>query len=449
MNWVSVRAWLATVVRVFLGAVWIWAAWSKLQSPRTFVQAVRAYDVTWEWLSKAIGYGLPVLEFCLGVVLILGVATRLAAAVSAALFVVFLVGLVQAAVRGIQLDCGCFGGGGTTAAGQTTYTLDILRDIGLLVLAAYLVVWHMSRVSIDAAMARNDYVPPPSAKRMRSDQGRRKYNAMVESRRKQARDRALYVNGSLALVVALVALVGIGVQSGRAKIEGSLVAPNATVDNGVVNGTKAAATVDIYEDFMCPFCEKFEQSAGPTLVQAVKDNRAQVRYHTLSFLDRFSNGTKYSTRAANAAICASDIGVDFFVKYHGVLYGKDKDGNKVQPAENSNGRTDAELISYAKQAGIPADKETQFGTCVQTRQHAGLVQAITDRATQRGITATPTVLVNGKKVDATVEAVQKAIADAAKSGPAPSPSTTAPSPSATRPATTPPPTTTPSGSATP
>jgi protein-disulfide isomerase len=448
VNWVTVRAWLATAVRILLGVVWIWAAWEKLQSPRTFVQAVRAYDMTWEWLAKAIGYGLPVLEFCLGIVLILGVATRLAAAVSAALFLVFLVGIVQAAARGLQLDCGCFGGGGVTT-GETRYTLDILRDIGLLILAGYLVVWHVSRVSIDAALARNDYVEPPSAKRMRSEQGKRKYNAMVETRRKQARDRALYVNGSLALVIALVALIGIGVQSGRAKIEGSLVAVNASVDNGVVYGTKAAATVDIYEDFMCPFCEKFEQSAGPALVQAVKDNRAQVRYHPLSFLDRASNGTKYSTRAANAAICASDISVDFFVKYHGVLYGDDKDGNKVQPAEGSNGRSDAELIGYAKQAGIPADKETDFGTCVQTQRHVGLVQAITDKATQKGITATPTVLVNGKKVDATAAAVQKAITEAAKNGPAPTPSpSSSPAPRVT-PSVTPPASVAPSPTATP
>ena len=42
----------------------IWAAWSKMRNPLGFVQAVRAYDATPEWLSKAIGYGLPILELC-------------------------------------------------------------------------------------------------------------------------------------------------------------------------------------------------------------------------------------------------------------------------------------------------------------------------------------------------------------------------------------------------
>src|SRR5205814_845409 len=97
---------------------------------------VRAFDVTPEWLSKAIGYGLPVLELAIGILLVVGVTVRVSAAVSAFLLLVFLVGLVQAAARDIQLECGCFGGGGSTDAG-TSYTLDILRDVGLLIVAAY------------------------------------------------------------------------------------------------------------------------------------------------------------------------------------------------------------------------------------------------------------------------------------------------------------------------
>ena len=60
-RWLSIRPWLGTVARLLLGIVWIWAAASKLSKPLEFVQAVRAYDATPEWMSKAIGYGLPVL----------------------------------------------------------------------------------------------------------------------------------------------------------------------------------------------------------------------------------------------------------------------------------------------------------------------------------------------------------------------------------------------------
>src|SRR3954453_22004753 len=155
VNLQTARPWLGTVARLLLGALWLWAAVTKLGNPREFVQTVRAYDVTWEWLSKAIGYGLPVLEFGLGVLLVLGLVTRLAAAVSAFLFLVFLIGLVQAAARGLKLECGCFGSGGESVS--TQYTIDILRDIGLLAVAAFLVVWSWTRLSVDEFLARHDY----------------------------------------------------------------------------------------------------------------------------------------------------------------------------------------------------------------------------------------------------------------------------------------------------
>ena len=428
--WNRLRPWLGTLVRLGLGAIWIVAAVDKLGNPRTFVQAVRAYDATPEWLSKAIGYGLPVLELCVGVLLVVGIVTRAVAIVSGLLFVVFLIGIAQAAARGIQLECGCFGGGGATTAG-TTYTLDILRDIGLLILAAFLVVWPMTRLSLDEFIARNDRVDQPSAKRMRSDQGRRKYNALLEQRRKEALSRNRWISASMAAVVVLVCVIGLGVQSNRAKIQGSLTAAHATVSDGVVYGKKAAATVDVYEDFQCPNCENFEKDAGKTIDAAVKANKAQVRFHIMSFLDSSSNGNRYSSRAANAALCASDISVDAFVKYHNILYGTYK-GKQVQPAEGTNGRSDTDLENYGKAAGFTSTQMGTFTQCVSTEKHKALVEALQDKASENGVNGTPTIKVNGKKIDPTAAAFTKAVNAALKNGPKPSPSPSPkPSPTST------------------
>jgi protein-disulfide isomerase/uncharacterized membrane protein YphA (DoxX/SURF4 family) len=427
VTWNSIRPWLGTVARLVLGVVWLWAGWSKLHDPRDFVQTIRAFDATPEWLSKAMGYGMPVLEVCLGLLLIVGVAVRVSAIVSVVLLVVFLIGLIQAAARDLQLDCGCFSGRGGTTAGSTQYTLDILRDIGLLILAAYLIVWSMTRISIEEFLARNDYVEPPSPKRMRTEGGQRKYNAMLEARRKEARDRSLYLNGSLAIVVVLVSIIGIGVQGGRAKIKGGLTATNANATNGVVYGKKAAATVDIYEDFMCPICGEFEQSVGKTLEADVIANKAQVRYHPISILDRASNGTNYSTRAANAAVCASDVSVDAFVKFHGILFQKD-----VQPKENTSGLGDGRFLQIAQQAGMATGATATFTTCLQNEDHKALVEGLTENASKRGVTGTPTVYVNGKKVNADLESVSAAIAAADAKGPPPAPS---PTPSTSKSAT--------------
>jgi len=430
VNWNSLRPWLGTVSRLVLGVVWLWSGWIKLHDPRAFVQTIRAYDATPEWLSKAIGYGLPVLQVCLGVLLVVGAAVRISAIVSAVLAGVFLVGIVQVAARGIELDCGCFGGGGLTT-GATRYPLVILLDVGLLVLAAYLVRWSLTRLSIEEFLARNDYVAPPSAKRMRSEGGLRKYNTMLEARSKNARERTRYLNSSLAIVVVLVSVIGIGVQAGRAKIRGDLTAANASVKNGVLYGKKAAATVDIFEDFQCRKCKDFEQSVGATLEADVKANRAQVRYHPVSFLDNSSNGNRYSSRAANAALCASDVGVDAFVKYHDTLFTAGG-----QPKDDSNGSLNRKFVEDAQQLGLKPADVTTLTACVQSEQHKALVLAIAENTSARGVTETPVVLVNGKRLkknDLATLSAAIAAADAKGPPPAPSPS---PTPTPTKSATT-------------
>lgn len=424
MNLSAIRPWVGTVFRLVLGGVFLWAGWAKLADPRGFVQAVRAYDATPEWLSKAIGYGLPVLEVCLAVLLIAGVITRIAAAVSAVLLLVFLIGIVQAAIRGLWLECGCFGGGGPTTQGSTTYTLDILRDVGLLLLAVYLIVWPMTRWSVDEYLARNDNVAMPSAKRMRSKEGARKYNALLEARKKAARERTAYLTAALGVLVVLVAVIGIGVQSNRAKIQGDTVIDHGNVQNGVTVGNSAKVTVDLFEDFQCPACLAFEQSVGPTLAADIAAGKVQARYHMLAFLDASSNGNNYSTRAANAAICASDIDVATFQKYHTILYGKDSTGQNNQPAEGSNGRTDIQLEDYGKQAGITGDNFSTFQKCVSTQEHKAYVQAVTDNASKRNVVQTPTVLINGKALqDTSLNGFNAAVKAAGGGAPAtPSPS---------------------------
>ncbi len=156
----------------------------------------------------------------------------------------------------------------------------------------------------------------------------------------------------------------------------------------------------------------------------MKANLAQLRFHPIAILDASSNGNRYSSRAANAALCASDVSVDFFVAYHRLLYGKDKSGAQVQPSENGNGRSDTQLIAYATQAGLPPAQAATFGTCVRSEQHKALVEAMTEQASVRGVTGTPTIFVNGRKVTShDLKTVQAAIAKADANGPAPQPST--------------------------
>ena len=407
MNRTTAERWAGLAARLVLAVVWFFAAESKLGSPRTFLRAVRAYQATPEWLSNLIAYGLPVLELSLAVVLLFGVATRVAAAVSSTLLVVFLVGIVQAWGRGLKLDCGCFGGGGATT--HPNYWIDIVRDVALLVVALYLVWRPLSQLSVDDYLTTRHEIAPPSAKAVRRDpRAIARYQAKRAARERENRGRLRWVAVSTACVVALICLIGVSVQSSRAKIQGTLTATNATVANGVVVGKATApVTLDTYEDFQCPICQNFESTTGADLTKLVNVGKIKIRYHMMAFLDSSSSGNKYSTRAANAALCASDISTAVFAAYHTVLYGKDSNGNKVQPDEGSDGRTDAQLEAYFKQA-LPKATTTQtstFQTCVEGQTHSALVAAITDQASKKNVTGTPTIFVDGKKATATHDGV--------------------------------------------
>ena len=402
MNWTSVRAWIGTVIRLGLAAVWFFAGLAKVREPAAFVRAVRAYDVTPEWLSQAIGYGLPILEICLAVLLVLGLATRPVAIVSAGLLTTFIIGIVQAAIRGIKVECGCFGGGGSTT--QTTYLLDIARDTGLLLLSIYLIVFPITMLSIDWLVTRGEEdVAPPSAKRMRRDpRAVQRYQAVRAARHKEIVSQQRYITLTVGIVVVLTCIIGISVQKTRVQVQGSVSATNASVKNGVTVGKSSAPVVlDVYEDFQCPVCLELEQAAGKDIAKLIKDGTVRVKYHMLGFLDGSSNGNRYSTRAANAGICASDVSTEAFQAFHAVLYGKDSKGNNIQPAEGTNGRNNAELESYFKKAlpNATSDQITAFQNCVADEQHAALVAAATDHASKIGVSGTPTVYVNGKKWD--------------------------------------------------
>jgi uncharacterized membrane protein YphA (DoxX/SURF4 family) len=150
----AVRDVLGVLARLVLAAVFLISGFLKAADQRTTVVGVRAYDVLPESLVRVVATVLPYLEIALGLLLLLGLATRLAAILSAVLFVVFIAGIISAAARGLSIDCGCFGGGGEVQAGQTAYVQEILRDLAFLALAGFLVARPDTPASVDRLVRR-------------------------------------------------------------------------------------------------------------------------------------------------------------------------------------------------------------------------------------------------------------------------------------------------------
>ena len=145
--------WISTGARLVLASVWIVAGALKVGDLAASGRAVHAYQVMPYDAAKVAGAVQPFLEIALGVLLLIGLAVRLSAGISAVLLTVFIAGIVSAWARGLQIDCGCFSRGGALGAGEApAYAADLARDVGLLVLAGILLWRPWTRFSLDGRL---------------------------------------------------------------------------------------------------------------------------------------------------------------------------------------------------------------------------------------------------------------------------------------------------------
>jgi uncharacterized membrane protein YphA (DoxX/SURF4 family) len=140
---------VGTLCRLGLAAVWLISGAKKAGDLNQTYAAVKAYQVLPLDLVRPVAEVLPFLELAFGLLVLMGVAQRLMGVLSALLLLVYIAGVAQSAARGLTIDCGCFGGGGQVAAGQTAYTQEILRDTGFLILAVWLAVRPKTLFSVD------------------------------------------------------------------------------------------------------------------------------------------------------------------------------------------------------------------------------------------------------------------------------------------------------------
>lgn len=216
---------------------------------------------------------------------------------------------------------------------------------------------------------------------------------LAEERRRAKRNRFLAVGGGviivglvIAIIVSLVNAASQNDPADKAVATGSLVAPaNATAEGAIAIGQAAApVSVEVYLDYMCPYCGRFERANGGELVRLIADGTVQVKLYPLSFLDRTSSGTKYSTRSANAVATVADRSPDKVMAFNDALF-------VHQPEEGSKGLTDKEIGDLARSAGVPDDVVDAFDDDI----FRPWIATSTKKAFDGGITGTPTVKVNG------------------------------------------------------
>jgi uncharacterized membrane protein YphA (DoxX/SURF4 family) len=148
-KFLKAQPWIGLISRLILGGVLFAAGYLKVGSPDKSQMAVRAYELLPISVANFLGLVLPFFEIAVGLLLILGAGTRIVAALGGFTMFIFIIAIGQAWARGLNIDCGCFGGGGSVAPGETRYLQEILRDAGLVALALFLIRYPVTKFSVD------------------------------------------------------------------------------------------------------------------------------------------------------------------------------------------------------------------------------------------------------------------------------------------------------------
>ncbi len=224
-------------------------------------------------------------------------------------------------------------------------------------------------------------------------------NRMVREQlaREQRRRRTIIVSIVAAAVLVVAGLIGWGIYANQAPPSTFAVPTHVGKDNTTVPVSSGSATVDIYLDFLCPACQQFETNVSATLDDMAAKKKITLVYHPIAILDDKTNPPGYSTRSGSAAGCAADA--NKFGEYLKALYAK-------QPKEGSAGLTNDQLVEIGAGVGLTDDT---FATCVRDEKYASWMAHNTEVAAGRNINGTPTVLVNGKQIQPTLNDLTRAV----------------------------------------
>ena len=255
--------------------------------------------------------------------------------------------------------------------------------------------------------------PSKGLKNERREAAREKARELRELHRKKERRGRFILQGTIigvlvAAVVIVVLVITTGIKppaSGPRNMasdgivigKGYTAVPTSAIEAG---GVPVATTekpgvlsIRIYLDYLCPVCGDFEKTNSQQISTLVKQGVATVEIHPVAILDRVSQGSRYSTRAANAAACVANYSPNTFFAFSAEMYAQ-------QPGENTEGLSDAQLTSITKKVG--ATQQSNITACIEDLDFAQWVKDSTSRAVDdtdlqgaQGF-GTPTVLVNGK-----------------------------------------------------
>ena len=214
------------------------------------------------------------------------------------------------------------------------------------------------------------------------------------ARAKQRKLLTIVLGSVVAVAVAVVGtllIVDHQRKSGRAEVHQGALAPLSRQADGSIVMAQAGVSkpeLEIFEDFQCPICKEFEKATGKTVQELAQQGKVKVVFRPFHLFGQQKDPIKTnSLRSAEAALC---VPADKWISYHDALF-------RFQPAEGAKGFSPDDLVKWGKDVGVT---DPNFEKCVRDEQKKPQVDAMTKYALQdRGVDGTPSVFLDGKKLD--------------------------------------------------
>jgi uncharacterized membrane protein YphA (DoxX/SURF4 family) len=154
---------LSLAARLVLGAVMLIAGAEKLTAMDTFAHSISNYQLLPLWSVNIAALLFVWTEITVGILLIAGAAVRGSALVSAALLAIFIIAVLTAMARGLEIDCGCAlskadlaakAAGATPSATEKVGWPKVFVNLATLAAAIFLIYFPKSYLTIDSLLRR-------------------------------------------------------------------------------------------------------------------------------------------------------------------------------------------------------------------------------------------------------------------------------------------------------
>jgi hypothetical protein len=250
----------------------------------------------------------------------------------------------------------------------------------------------------------------------RREAAREKSKALRDQHKKKERRNRFLIQGGIgaAIIVILVIVALVVVNSVRPETSGPLNmqsdgitlgknftatrTPAIAADGKPVPTTRdknsSVVTIRVYVDYFCPVCDQFLSANSDQMTSWLKSGAATLEIHPVTILDHFSQGTRYSSRAANAAACVANYSPDDYWTFSQALFAK-------QPKQNTAGLTNPQIVATVRDAGV--GNLANIRRCINTERFKTWVEDATNRAATgplpdsnvKTVAGAPVVIVDG------------------------------------------------------